>query len=222
MQKTGLILFLLLCVAANGYAQFNTVTPPKEAPAVVPTLATQANRVIVETGEQTVFINDKFADQRREIFNRRKFFSLPIDSMVINSPYGMRTDPIDGTTKMHKGIDLNAYNDYVYSVMPGHVVKAGKSRTYGNYVEIEHGDFRSLYAHLQNVLVGVKQSVEAGQPIAISGNSGRSTGEHLHFEMKYRNKIIDPAPILSYVYDLIDFTKTELAGQIDRELRRNK
>ena len=221
MNKKVFFLLALFLISITGYAQFNTVVPVKEVPTVTPTIATQENRTIAEIENESVFINDAFADQRRAMLERRKYFSLPMDTIIINSPYGERIDPIDGTTRRHNGIDLAAYNEYVYSVMPGRIVKTGKNRSYGNYVEIEHGDFRSLYAHLQNVLVSARQSVEAGQPIAISGNTGRSTGEHLHFEMRYKDKFINPTPILNYIYDLINFTKTELADQIDQELRRN-
>jgi murein DD-endopeptidase MepM/ murein hydrolase activator NlpD len=164
---------------------------------------------------------DTLAEQRTELYRARRYLALPIDSMQISSPFGMREHPIDGKRKQHQGIDLRANNDYVYSVMPGKVTKAGKDRKLGNYIEIEHGDFKTIYGHLQTVLVNIKQSVEAGQPIAISGNSGASTGEHLHFGMKFKDMYIDPAPVLNYIYDLISFVKTDLSRQIESKLRRN-
>lgn len=90
----------------------------------------------------------------------------------------------------------------------------------GNYVEVRHGDFTSIYGHLYSVLVNAKQAVEAGQPIGISGSTGRSTGEHLHFQMEYKDKTIDPKPILDYINEVIRTVKGQISQQIDNELRR--
>lgn len=141
--------------------------------------------------KEAPIINDALYTQRRAYWEQRRYLSLPIDSIVITSPYGKRKDPITGKEAIHKGIDLRGNNDYVYSIMPGKVTKTGKNKTLGNYVVIKHGDFESTYGHLYNVLINAKQAVEAGQPIGISGNTGRSTGEHLHFGLKFKNEIID-------------------------------
>ena len=81
-------------------------------------------------------------------------------------------------------------------------------------------DFTSIYGHLYSVLVNAKQAVEAGQPIGISGSTGRSTGEHLHFQMEYKDKTIDPKPILDYINEVIRTVKGQISQQIDNELRR--
>ena len=78
----------------------------------------------------------------------------------------------------------------------------------------------SIYGHLYSVLVNAKQAVEAGQPIGISGSTGRSTGEHLHFQMEYKDKTIDPKPILDYINEVIRTVKGQISQQIDNELRR--
>lgn len=90
----------------------------------------------------------------------------------------------------------------------------------GLTVEVRHGDFTSIYGHLYSVLVNAKQAVEAGQPIGISGSTGRSTGEHLHFQMEYKDKTIDPKPILDYINEVIRTVKGQISQQIDNELRR--
>lgn len=220
MHKRQLIILLMLLVASTkAYSQFNTVLPKKEEVKVQPQLASNEVRAEKQEAEIPV-INDALAEKRKELYQTRKYLSLPIDSMQVTSGYGMRKHPIDGKMKEHKGIDLRANNDYVYSVMPGKVTKAGKDKKLGNYIEIEHGDFKTIYGHLQTILVNAKQAVEAGQPIAISGNTGNSTGEHLHFGMKFQDTYIDPAPVLNYIYDLINFVKTDLSRQIDSELRK--
>lgn len=219
-KRQLIILFMLLVASAKAYCQFNTVLPKKEEVKVQPQLASNEVRAEKQEAEIPV-INDALAEKRKELYKTRQYLSLPIDSLQVTSPYGMRKHPIDGKMKEHKGIDLRANNDYVYSVMPGKVTKAGKDKKLGNYIEIEHGDFKTIYGHLQTILVNAKQAVEAGQPIAISGNTGNSTGEHLHFGMKFQDTYIDPAPVLNYIYDLINFVKTDLSKQIDSELRRN-
>jgi murein DD-endopeptidase MepM/ murein hydrolase activator NlpD len=219
MNKRQLFFLLFFLLSSKAYCQFNTILPKKEEMKVQPQLVTASEKDKNNAMELPV-INDALEEQRKTLYQTRKYLSLPIDSMVITSSYGMRTHPIDGKAKQHKGIDLRANNDYVYSVMPGKVTKTGKDKKLGNHIEIEHGDFRTIYGHLQTILVNVKQAVEAGQPIAISGNTGNSTGEHLHFGMKYNDIYIDPQPVLQYIYDLIHFVKTDLSKQIDAELRR--
>lgn len=221
MHKVQLIILLMLLVASTkAYSQFNTVLPKKEEVKVQPQLASNEVRAEKQEAELPV-INDALVEKRKELYKTRQYLSLPIDSMKVTSRYGMRKHPIDGQMKEHKGIDLRANNDYVYSVMPGKVTKTGKDKKLGNYIEIEHGDFKTIYGHVQTILVNAKQAVEAGQPIAISGNTGNSTGEHLHFGMKFQDVYIDPAPVLNYIYDLINFVKTDLSKQIDSELRKN-
>lgn len=219
MNKRFMFFAYLLFFSLAGYCQFNTVLQKKDIPKSEPTLATAENRLIEEK-QNSVVINDAISAERLAYWQQRRYLSLPIDSMVITSNYGVRKDPFTGKTANHRGIDLKGNNDYVYSIMPGMVVKAGKSKGLGNYVEVRHGDFTSIYGHLYNVLVNAKQSVEAGQPIGISGSTGRSTGEHLHFQMEYKDKPIDPKPILDYISEVIRIVKGQVAQQIDNELRR--
>ena len=175
---------------------------------------------MIEEKEKAVVVNDALTTERLAYWKQRRYLSLPIDSMVITSHYGKRKDPFTGKTANHRGIDLKGNNDYVYSIMPGMVVKTGKNKGLGNYVEVRHGDFTSIYGHLYSVLVNAKQAVEAGQPIGISGSTGRSTGEHLHFQMEYKDKTIDPKPILDYINEVIRTVKGQISQQIDNELRR--
>ena len=220
MKNKKLILFaFLLLFTSSGYCQFNTVLQKKEVPKTEPTLATTENKLIEEE-QKAILINDAVSSERRAYWNRRRYLSLPIDSMVITSPYGQRRDPFTGKVAYHKGIDIRGNNDYVYSVMPGIVTKTGKTKGLGNFVEVKHGDFKSIYAHLYSVLVNAKQSIEAGQPVGISGSTGRSTGEHLHFQMEYKDKTIDPKPILDYINEVIRTVKGQISQQIENELRR--
>mgnify|MGYP003043316243 CR=1 FL=1 len=94
--------------------------------------------------------------------------------------------------------------------MPGKVIKSGRSRSYGEFVQIKHGEFITTYAHLFQRLVDKKDAVEAGQPIGISGSTGRSTGEHLHFEVIFQGKNVDPTPILNYINKVVQQSRQEL------------
>jgi murein DD-endopeptidase MepM/ murein hydrolase activator NlpD len=133
---------------------------------------------------------------------KNQHLALPVDEPAINSPYGYRTDPISGKRKFHRGVDMKADFNCVYSVMPGKVVKSGRNRELGEFVQVEHGEFMTTYGHLFQRLVNAKEAVEAGQVLGISGSSGRSTGEHLHFAMSFKGKSIDPMPILNYIRQL--------------------
>ena len=219
-MKNKFIMFFTysLFFSVNGYCQFNTVLQKKDIPKAEPVLATTENKLIEEK-EKAVVVNDALTTERLAYWKQRRYLSLPIDSMVITSHYGKRKDPFTGKIANHRGIDLKGNNDYVYSIMPGMVVKTGKNKGLGNYVEVRHGDFTSIYGHLYSVLVNAKQAVEAGQPIGISGSTGRSTGEHLHFQMEYKDKTIDPKPILDYINEVIRTVKGQISQQIDNELR---
>lgn len=220
-MKNKFIMFFTysLFFSVNGYCQFYAVLQKKDIPKAEPVLATTENKLIEEK-EKAVVVNDALTTERLAYWKQRRYLSLPIDSMVITSHYGKRKDPFTGKIANHRGIDLKGNNDYVYSIMPGMVVKTGKNKGLGNYVEVRHGDFTSIYGHLYSVLVNAKQAVEAGQPIGISGSTGRSTGEHLHFQMEYKDKTIDPKPILDYINEVIRTVKGQISQQIDNELRR--
>ena len=115
-----------------------------------------------------------------------------------SSNFGNRRDPFTGTKAFHAGIDFAASSGTtVLSTGRGKVVFAGRRAGYGNLVEIDHGGgLSSRYAHLSAFLVKAGQAVESGTPIARVGSTGRSTGPHLHFEMRRKNVAVDPTAFL--------------------------
>lgn len=124
----------------------------------------------------------------------------------LNSPYGIRKH------RLHRGVDLHLHiGDSVVAAYPGKVVVSKYNRRgYGNYIMVEHANgTRTLYAHLQKRLVNVGDTVEGGQLIGKGGNTGRSSGPHLHFEIRYGEVNIDPATVF-------DFEKGELLPNTDR------
>lgn len=109
---------------------------------------------------------------------------LPLTGGVISSGVGVRRDPIDGRPRHHNGIDIAiAEGTPVRSVGPGVVIYSGARSGYGNTVIVEHGNgLVTLYAHNSRLLVSDGQMVDETTIIALTGNTGRSTGPHLHFE----------------------------------------
>jgi murein DD-endopeptidase len=126
-------------------------------------------------------------------------FRLPLDTLVATSPYGYRIDPFTRKRKMHSGIDFRASSDKVYAMMPGRVLKVGYDKISGNYVTLQHGSITVSYCHLSQVLKNKNELVTVGEVVGVTGNTGRSTGEHLHLTCKIKGRAIDPSLILDYI-----------------------
>ncbi len=129
--------------------------------------------------------------------------SLPIGRPVgvpyrLTSDYGMRVDPFNKRPGWHNGLDLAAYrNAPIVASGPGKVTYAGVRSGYGRLVEIDHGHgFKSRYGHLRSITVSKGDTVEAGDLVGKMGTTGRSTGDHLHFEVWFNGKPYDPLKFL--------------------------
>lgn len=120
----------------------------------------------------------------------------PVKSTRITSPFGMRYHPIKNRWKLHAGVDIGVAYQPVYAARSGVVLQVAYDPDgYGQYVDIQHAQgYMTRYAHLSRgqVYVRAGQRVQAGQLIAISGNTGGSTGPHLHFEVRYHGSPVDP------------------------------
>ena len=125
--------------------------------------------------------------------------AYPLKSIKVTSPYGYRCDPINGRKSMHHGIDLQAHNEYVYSMMDGKVEKVGYDARSGNYIILRHADFTISYCHLSKVHIASGTPVFAGTIIGKSGSTGRATGEHLHIVTKHKGIIFDPKILLEKI-----------------------
>lgn len=119
---------------------------------------------------------------------------FPVKEPYISSGFGKRKHPIYRTQKYHTGIDFaEAWGTPVYAAGNGVVIRKGYDSGYGNYIEIKHaGGFHSLYAHLSKALVNTGDSVRMGKHIACVGNSGLTTGNHLHYEIRKSNRFLNP------------------------------
>jgi murein DD-endopeptidase MepM/ murein hydrolase activator NlpD len=124
--------------------------------------------------------------------------NLPIYNYQITSSFGPRQDPISKVTKKHSGIDLVAKKDKaIFATKKGLVEFAGFKGKYGNLIILKHdNDFSTYYAHLDKIYVKQGELVREGQKIALQGNSGRSTKDHLHYEIRHTNIAIDPKMFL--------------------------
>jgi murein DD-endopeptidase MepM/ murein hydrolase activator NlpD len=129
---------------------------------------------------------------------------LPLKHLHINSAFGYRVHPLSGRYILHEGIDLRARHDTVYAVLSGVVTATGYRNGLGVYLRLTHGEVQSLYGHLSQVMVGQGENVSAGEPIGVTGTTGRVTGEHLHFSIRYRQRPINP---IQFLYELL--TKNE-------------
>lgn len=118
----------------------------------------------------------------------------PINNYYLSSNFGTRIDPFTKEARVHKGIDFaGPYNSVIYAPADGIVEIVSVRGGFGNSIQINHGNnILTEYAHLDRALVKVGDIVKRGDKIAIQGSTGRSTGQHLHWEIKINNKNVDP------------------------------
>lgn len=138
----------------------------------------------------------------REVSITTKIHMPLKNGIAVTSPFGTRTHPIFGMHKMHNGADIKAYYEKVYAVMDGVVTDSGwDSKGGGNYIKIKHANsVVTSYLHLSEIYYKVGEIVKAGFIIAKSGNSGHSTGAHLHFSVSENGEYINP---IHFLNDLI-------------------
>jgi len=124
--------------------------------------------------------------------------SRPMKNYYVSSGFGKRVDPITGRKAMHQGLDfVGVTHEKIISPSRGKVVLAGKFSDYGNAVVIDHGyGITTRYGHLFAVTVKPGQIVKKGDVIAMQGSTGRSTGPHLHYEVRYKNIPLNPRKFL--------------------------
>ncbi|OJU60163.1 MAG: hypothetical protein BGO08_09175 [Altererythrobacter sp. 66-12] len=123
---------------------------------------------------------------------------MPVQDATLTSSFGMRNHPILGGRRDHKGIDLaQPIGTPVYATADGLVSKAAPFSSYGNYIQIEHGGgLETRYAHLSGFAVATGDQVHKGQLIGYVGTTGRSTGPHLHYEVRVAGDAVDPTPYM--------------------------
>lgn len=130
----------------------------------------------------------------------------PLQAMTLTSGFGMRNHPVLGGRRNHKGIDLAAPSGTpVYAPADGVIARADWFSSYGNYIQIEHGgELQTRYGHLSGFAVQAGQRVHKGDLIGYVGSTGRSTGPHLHYEVRVADVAVDPTPYLTGSISLAD------------------
>ncbi|MDV3787276.1 M23 family metallopeptidase [Elizabethkingia anophelis] len=144
-----------------------------------------------------------FINEEKEMTEGKMKISMPLNNkLVVTSPFSIRTHPIFGFIKMHNGVDLKANYEQIRSVLGGIVTATGwDPKGGGNFIKISHsGRFETSYLHLSEIYYKAGEYVNAGFIIGKSGNSGNSTGPHLHFAVKEYGKYINP---IHFLNDLI-------------------
>ena len=201
MKLQGKILFAFCAITimhTTSYAQFNTVSMEKSI-YKVDVASSSAKVVTVDKRESESLSTHEMTKHEVKKPIPDNVFRLPLDTLIVTSPYGYRTDPFTRKRKMHGGMDFRASSDYVYAMMPGKVLKVGYDKVSGNYITLQHGSITVSYCHLSEVLKRKNDLVAVGEVVGVTGNTGRSTGEHLHLTCKIKGRVIDPSLILDYV-----------------------
>jgi murein DD-endopeptidase MepM/ murein hydrolase activator NlpD len=123
---------------------------------------------------------------------------MPADGTMVSSSYGVRRDPFTGEAAMHSGLDFRgAAGAPIHAAAEGRVSFVGVKGGYGNVIEVSHGNgLMTRYAHMSGFKARVGQEVAAGDVIGLIGSTGRSTGPHLHFEVRVNGRAVNPRPFL--------------------------
>ena len=196
------------CLNMPLHAQFNTIgsirnkriyttNPPKPKVALTDSMV-----VAGSVPDSTTIDNDGDGQTIVPSLDNQELMSivsLPLKSIHINSGFGMRRHPIYHKRIMHNGIDLSARYEKVYSIFPGTVIKVGQDSRSGKFITVRTGDYTISYCHLSQQLVKEKEFVNAGTNIAISGNTGASTGPHLHITAKKDGQAFNPMIFLKLI-----------------------
>lgn len=212
----------ILCLAVSGkaLAQFHTIsnsTPHyrvhsiegaptdlkviEEPKTSTPSVADATDDVHESVSTKGETVGMEVDSMRKELIQRYLSVSFPLGHIHVTSPFGIRKHPIFRKKLKHDGIDLRAKYEEVYSVMDGEVTAVGSDKKSGIYVIVRYiGGYTCSYCHLSQPMVGKGDSVKAGEVIAISGNTGTSTGAHLHFGVRDSSgKCLDPMVMLEFI-----------------------
>jgi len=196
-----IILFIVSITIVGFYINYKTNTYERELENIIQNYQEKS----LTLGE-TLFTTLKSNEKYKHYFNSLPFGN-PLDTIIIESVYGWRKHPINGIIKFHKGVDLQSKKDnLVFTSGDGEVIFCGWKQGYGKTIMIKHKlDYITLYAHLNNIIIKEGDIVNKGDMIAMSGNTGKSTGPHLHYEIRINNKSVDPVDYLELNTNFSDF-----------------
>ena len=204
MNRKIMALLAISCLAvSSAKAKFNTVSDnvcrykiKKVEEKFLPPANNQVDSVTANPPQQET---DSVDDKQKQWISSYPSITYPLKSIEVTSPYGYRRDPFTGKLSWHNGLDLRAKNEPAYAMMDGIVEKVGYDNRSGNYVTLRHGNFHISYCHLSSIIVRKGESVFPGIIVGVTGNTGRSTGYHLHLTCKKGSKSINPIILLSEI-----------------------
>ena len=198
MKRKIMALWAISCWAvSSAKAQFNTVSDNvcryKVKKVEEKFLLPANNQVDSVTANLPQQETDSVDNKQKQWTSSYPSITYPLKSIKVTSPYGYRRDPFTGKLSWHNGLDLRAKNEPAYAMMDGIVEKVGYDNRSGNYVTLKHGNFYISYCHLSSIIVRKGESVFPGIIVGVTGNTGRSTGYHLHLTCKKDGKSFNPA-----------------------------
>ncbi|NQD72331.1 M23 family metallopeptidase [Sphingobacterium shayense] len=127
-------------------------------------------------------------------------FHPPLPVVKITSPFGSRVHPVTGIPGFHSGVDLAARDSPVYSMLTGKVLRTGAHPYLGNFITVGCSNIEVTYGHLSKILVSKGEPLYPGKCIAVSGRTGRVTGEHLHLSIKHKGKYLCPIRFMNSLH----------------------
>lgn len=191
----------LLLNSFMAFSQFNVVSKDREVKTIL--LKVEQENSLEQSKAPTEFKVNVDSLHFKEERKAEIGFYPPLAQTNITSDFGMRFHPIDKINRFHYGVDLEARKDTVFAVFGGIVENSGYSRSLGYFVKINFKGYVAIYGHLSEYYVLQGDEVSTGDKIGQTGNTGKSTGEHLHFSLKRGDKYINPQILLNKLkYDL--------------------
>ena len=190
----------------------DTVVDSAEAQAAVAAADAQAASMVVANPALSARVNGQTGDtQFRNLFSAWQQMDgpaataiaipsrRPVEQMRLTSSFGTRSDPFNGRRARHNGIDIpGPIGTPIYATADGTVGRAQRLGGYGNYVEIEHGNaMQTRYGHLSAIAVSSGQRIRRGDILGYMGSTGRSTGSHLHYEVRIAGAPVNPIPFIA-------------------------
>ena len=215
MKKSILVILTSAFVPIVSFAQFNTIGD---------VVNHQTVKTKVNPSEQTVAPKDSILpsdtafseipdrmEGKEERLRTYLSVSFPLKKIQVNSKFGMRKHPVYHKYMMHNGLDLHARHEDVLSMLPGKVLRVGYDSRSGKYVTVQTANYTVSYCHLSEQYVKTNDYLHAGEPLGLTGNTGASTGEHLHLTTKKDGKAFDPTILIDYVRSVKNSCLNDLA-----------
>ena len=201
MNMKIMALWAISCLAvSSAKAQFNTISDnvcrykvKKVEEKLLPPANNQVDSITANLPQQKT---DSVDNKQKQWISSYSSITYPLKSIKVTSPYGYRRDPFTGKLSWHNGLDLHAKNEPAYAMMDGIVEKVGYDNRSGNYVTLRHGNYHVSYCHLSSIMVRKGEYVYPGIIVGVTGNTGRSTGSHLHLTCKKDGKSINPMNLI--------------------------